>query len=107
MTDDKSYEEILKIPQEQRKDVNTMCSVAQNLLSIGKAEGIAEGKAAGIAEGKAEGIAEGKAEGIAESLYSLVSDKVITPSVAAERLEISVLELKANMQKKGFTYPTE
>lgn len=103
MTDDKSYEEILKIPQEQRKDVNTMCSVAQNLLSIGKAEGIAEGKAAGIAEG----IAEGKAEGIAESLYSLVSDKVITPSVAAERLEISVLELKANMQKKGFTYPTE
>ena len=72
-----------------------MCSVAQNLLSIGKAEGIAEGKAAGIAEGKAE------------SLYSLVSDKVITPSVAAERLEISVRKLKANMLKAGYTYPTE
>lgn len=68
-----------------------MCSVAQNLLSIGKAEGIAEGKAAGKAE----------------SLYSLVSDKIITPSVAAERLEISVRKLKANMLKVGYTYPTE
>ncbi len=50
---------------------------------------------------------KGKAEGRAESLYSLVSDKIITPSVAAERLEITIPELKANMLKAGYIYPTE
>ena len=54
-----------------------------------------------------KGKAEGRAEGRAESLYSLVSDKIITPSVAAERLEITIPELKANMLKAGYTYPTE
>lgn len=54
-----------------------MCSVAQNLKRLGKAEAV----------------------------YEFVRDNIITPSQGAEKLNISVRKLKADMIKAGYKYP--
>jgi hypothetical protein len=38
-------------------------------------------------------------------IYSLVQDGDITPKLGAEKLGISLKQLKANMTNTGFTYP--
>ena len=69
----------------KRKGVDSMRSVAQNLLSIGEAKGKAEGQSA--------------------TVYKFVSNNIITPSVGAKELGISVKKLKSDMDKAGYKYP--
>ena len=85
MTNDESYEKILELPPSKRKGVDSMRSVAQNLLSIGEAKGKAEGQSA--------------------TVYKFVSNNIITPSVGAKELGISVKKLKSDMDKAGYKYP--
>ena len=61
-----------------------MRSVAQNLLNIGRAEGRAEGH---------------------NIIYKFVSNNIITPSVGAKELGISLKKLKSDMTKAGYKYP--
>ena len=56
-------------------------------------------------EGKAEGKAEGKLTGRNITFYELVSDGIIQPEIAAQKLQISVKQLKANMINTGFPFP--
>ena len=49
--------------------------------------------------------AKGKAEGKAESVFSLVSKGIITTTVGAEELGVSVRKFKSDMKKKGYTCP--
>ena len=51
VTNDKKYEEIISIPTDN-KEAKSMCTVAQNLINIGRNEGIKEG----INEGKSQSI---------------------------------------------------
>lgn len=97
MTNDESYEKILELPPGKRKGVDSMRSVAQNLLSIGEAKG--------KAEGRAEGRTEGRAEGQSATVYKFVSNNIITPSIGAKELGISVKKLKSDMDKAGYKYP--
>jgi len=85
ITNDESYEKILELPPNERKDVDNMDTALQNLLSQGRAEG--------------------RAEGTAQTVYEFVRDNIITPSQGAEKLNISVRKLKADMKKAGFSFP--
>ena len=52
MTGDKRYE----LPLPERKEVSTMCDVAQMLEDRGMAKGMAQGMAQGIAQGQEQGM---------------------------------------------------
>ncbi len=59
-----------------------MCTIAQGLIQEGRQKGIQEG-----------GI---------EMLYSLVEEHMLTPEMAAQKMKISVDDLKKLFQKYGF-----
>ncbi len=81
MTADRQYDEILKLPPEQKKGVRNMCSVADNLMRIGRAEGMAT------------------------ATYNFISKGLITPKEGAAELGISLRKLKSEMIKLGYAYP--
>lgn len=66
-----------------------------------KAAGMAEGRA----EGRAEGMAEGRAEGAKVTIYEMVQDGDTTPEKGANRLGVTVAELKAGMHSAGYRFP--
>ena len=51
------------------------------------------------------GRAEGREEGGYQMIYSLVQDKVISPEVGANKLGITVEQLKANMINMDYSFP--
>ena len=59
MTGDDRYKEMFK----KKKEVHSMCDVAERLEKMGIAKGIELGREEGKAEGRAEGIKEGREEG--------------------------------------------
>lgn len=66
----------------EKGDVITMCTIAQSLIQEGRQTGIQEG-----------GI---------KMLYSLVEEHMLTPEMAAQKMKISVDDLKKLFQKYGF-----
>lgn len=54
---------------------------------------------------KAEGMAEGRAEGSRITIYEMVQDGDTTPEKGANRLGITVAELKAGMHSAGYRFP--
>lgn len=96
MAEDSRYEEILLNGKE---GVRTMCDVAQRLEEKGKALGLEQG----IEQGKALGLEQGKAL----SIYELVSSGDITPECGARKLSISIEQLKADMEQKGYAMPDQ
>jgi flagellar biosynthesis/type III secretory pathway protein FliH len=54
-----------------------------------------------------EAIQKGRQEGLEQGIYSLVQDGNITPKLGAEKLGISLKQLKANMTNTGFVYPNK
>lgn len=59
----------------------------------------------GEAKGRAEGRSEGLAEGRASALYELASEGTISLDIAAERLGVSVEQLKESMIQAEFKLP--
>jgi hypothetical protein len=55
-----------------------------------------------LEEARQEGIEQGN-----RMIYSLVQDGNITAEVGAEKLGISLKQLKANMTNTGFVYPNK
>jgi hypothetical protein len=52
-------------------------------------------------------LEEARQEGSSQMIYSLVQDGNITPKLGAEKLGISLKQLKANMTDTGFVYPNK
>ena len=80
MTGDNRYEKLLA----DKEGVSNMCDVAQRLEDRGMKKGIEKGN---------------------RMIYSLVEDKSISMEKGAEKLEISVEKLRANMINTGFKLP--
>ena len=84
MTGDDRYKEMFK----KKKEVHSMCDVAERLEKMGIVKGIEigrlEGKEEGKVEGKAEGILEGKMQ-----VYRNLLKKGFTEKEAREITEIS------------------
>ncbi len=70
----------------------------QEILGLGKAEGIAAGKAEGIAAGKAEGIAAGKVEG-ARSVLLLLGEQRFGPAPAPAGSALRVVADPARLER--------
>jgi hypothetical protein len=54
-----------------------------------------------------EATQKGRQEGSNQMIYLLVQDGNITAEVGAEKLGISLKQLKANMTNTGFVYPNK
>lgn len=80
MTGDNRYEKLLA----DKEGVSNMCDVAQRLEDRGMKKGIEKGN---------------------RMIYSLVEEKSISMEKGAEKLEISVEKLRANMINTGFKLP--
>ena len=85
MTGDNRYEEILS----DKEGVSNMCDVAQRLED----------------RGIEKGIKEGISLGGNQMIYSLVEDKSISMEKGAQKLGISVEQLRANMINAGYKSP--
>ena len=105
MTGDSRYEEILS----DKEGVSNMCDVAQRLEDRGIEKGMKEGLQKGIQKGLQKGLQKGIKEGISlggnQMIYSLVEDKSISMEKGAQKLEISVEKLRANMLNAGYKCP--
>ena len=101
MTGDSRYEEILS----DKEGVSNMCDVAQRLEDRGIEKGMKEGLQKGIQKGLQKGIKEGISLGGNQMIYSLVEDKSISMEKGAQKLEISVEKLRANMLNAGYKCP--
>ena len=62
-----------------------MCEVAERLTNIG--------------------LVQGRTEGMNRMIYALVQDCDLSPDKGAQRLGISVEQLKGNMELAGYTFP--
>lgn len=80
MTGDNRYEKLLA----DKEGVSNMCDVAQRLEDRGMKKGIEKGN---------------------RMIYSLVEEKSISMEKGAEKLDISVEKLRANMINTGFKIP--
>lgn len=65
----------------------------QEMMQKGREEGQIEGRKAGLVEGRDQ------------TLFSLVQDGILEPSVAAEKANMSLDEFEAAMQKAGYKIP--
>ncbi len=85
MSGDDRYEKILAFSNGKRQ-VRTMCDVAQRLEDRGRMEGLIAGRK----EGRSEGLKEGRIE----VLVTLVKSGSITIDTAAGILKITTTEFK-------------
>ena len=69
----------------------------------GREEGLEEGRKEGIKEGRKEGIKEGRKEGILEILFTLVKDKILTISDAAQRAGMTADEFEKAAKENGIS----
>ena len=74
---------------ELEKEVNSMCNLSEAI------------EEQGIEKGLEQGIERGKSI----TIYDLVQTEIITPEVGAEKLGVTVDELKSNMEAAGFHIP--
>jgi hypothetical protein len=65
MTGDRNYE--LEIDETEGGRVS-MCTVAQNLLNMGRNEGLSQGRNEGLNEGLRQGLSQGRNEGLRQGL---------------------------------------
>ena len=66
-------------------------------------EMIQKGREEGRMEGQIEGHKTGLVEGRDQTLFSLVQDGILEPSVAAEKANMSLGEFEVAMQKAGYS----
>ncbi len=78
---------------ELEKEVNSMCNLSEAIEEQGIEKGIEKGLVQGIERGKSI------------TIYDLVQTEIITPEVGAEKLGVTVDELKSNMKAAGFHTP--
>ena len=82
-----------------------MCNLGEGLLERGIEEGIEKGIEQGIEKGIEKGLVQGIERGKSITIYDLVQTEIITPEVGAEKLGVTVDELKSNMKAAGFHTP--
>ena len=70
-------------------------------MELFKEEGRIEGRKEGRKEGRREGRKEGRREGILEILFSMVKDKILTTSEAAQRAGMTVDEFEKAIKNVG------
>ena len=78
---------------ELEEEVNSMCNLSEAIEEQGIEKGIEKGLVQGIERGKSI------------TIYDLVQTEIITPEVGAEKLGVTVDELKSNMKAAGFHTP--
>ena len=59
----------------------------------------------GIEKGMEKGLEKGMEKGKLTTIYDFVQSGMIAPEAGAEKLNISVGQLKADMQQAGFEFP--
>ena len=79
--------------KELESEMSAMC----NLSDIVEERGIEKG----IKQGIEKGIEQGKLA----TTFEFVQSKALSPQIAADSLGVTVEQLKANMEKAGFTFP--
>ena len=62
-----------------------------------------EGREEGLEEGRKEGIKEGRKEGILEILFTMVKDKILTISDAAQRAGMTADEFEKAAKENGIS----
>ena len=62
-----------------------------------------EGREEGLKEGRKEGIKEGRKEGILEILFTMVKDKILTISDAAQRAGMTADEFEKAAKDNGIS----
>ncbi len=62
-----------------------------------------EGREEGLKEGRKEGIKEGRKEGILEILFTMVKDKILTISDAAQRAGMTADEFEKAAKENGIS----
>ena len=73
MTGDRAYEQVIEMKEDGKK-VDSMCEMAQRMISRGREEGREEGRMEGRMEGREGGRLE-KAREVTKNLYSLGMEK--------------------------------
>lgn len=77
------------------------------VLKLRSEELIEQGIEQGIERGIERGIEQGIEQGVNQTLYSSVQDGDMLPERAAKRLNISVPELRKQMQEQGYHFPEQ
>ena len=78
---------------ELESEVSSMCN---------SSEAIEQGIEQGIERGIKQGIERGIEQGKSVTIYDLVQTEVIPPAVGAEKLGITVEQLRKDMEAAGF-----
>ncbi len=95
-----------QVYEEAKKEDITMCEALKDLMQeeikAGRDEGREEGREEGRKEGREEGREEGRKEGREETIYGLVSEGDLSPEKGAQKLGVSVEQLRADMDTHGF-----
>ena len=75
----------IKMSKELESEMSAMCNLSDIVEERGIEKGIEQGKLA--------------------TTFEFVQLKALSPQIAAESLGVTVEQLKANMEKAGFTFP--
>lgn len=75
----------IKMSKELESEMSAMCNLSDIVEERGIEKGIEQGKLA--------------------TTFEFVQSKALSPQIAAESLGVTVEQLKANMEKAGFTFP--
>lgn len=82
---------------ELEEEVNSMCNLSEAI----EERGIEQGIERGIEQGIERGVEQGKII----ATYDFIQSGMITPKAGAEKLGVSVEQLKNDMEKAGFCFP--
>lgn len=78
-----------------------MCNLSEAIEERGIEQGIERGIEQGIEQGIERGVEQGKII----ATYDFIQSGMITPKAGAEKLGVSVEQLKNDMEKAGFCFP--
>ena len=83
---------------ELESEVSSMCNLSEAIEEKAIEQGLEQGIERGIKQGIEQGIEQGKSV----TIYDLVQTEVIPPAVGAEKLGITVEQLRKDMEDAGF-----
>lgn len=88
----------ISMSHELESEVSSMCNLSEAIEEKAIEQGIEQGIERGIKQGIEQGIEQGKSV----TIYDLVQTEVIPPAVGAEKLGITVEQLRKDMEAAGF-----
>ena len=88
----------ISMSHELESEVSSMCNLSEAIEEKAIEQGLEQGIERGIKQGIEQGIEQGKSV----TIYDLVQTEVIPPAVGAEKLGITVEQLRNDMEAVGF-----